>query len=171
MTFYRLMTDADYLPACEMELRDSDKAELQAATGLDWREALRKSIDYSWLTWVVIHQGKVEAVFGLGEWQSPSQVRIGIPWFLATDKFREFAYPFVRQSRRVIREMLQSATVLLNYVDSRHEEAIRWLRWLGFTVNTATGYQLADPHVMFYQFHYRRTKQEEQRCATPFRWA
>ena len=29
---------------------------------------------------------------------------------------------------------------MFNYVDARHTDAIRWLKWLGFTLHPATPY-------------------------------
>lgn len=152
-TYYRFTTKGDYNKIIELNLRKSDKMQLKAATGLEPKDAIKKSVESSDLTRTVIHNEKVEGVFGLKILPTPSQLTVGSPWFLATDKFNEFSISFAKNSIVVVYEnMLHYAPILMNFVDSRHKESIRWLKWIGFTVDTDSPVKLNDPDVLFYRF-------------------
>ena len=45
----------------------------------------------------------------------------------------------------------QEFPYMFNYVDVRHKEAIRWLKWLGFTLNEPTPY--GPFGLPFHKFH------------------
>lgn len=53
------------------------------------------------------------------------------PWLISTPLIYDYQKEFVRLSRRIIKEWLVRYPLMVNYVDVRHEKAIRWLRWLG----------------------------------------
>lgn len=58
---------------------------------------------------------------------------------------------FLRGSKAVLLEMLQRHQVLVNYVDARNVSAIRWLAWLGFTIDSAVPYGVQG--LPFHKFH------------------
>ena len=146
-------TPALRLEAISMQLRESDVAEVVAAHGKSPKEVLTESIDISSSCFVMIHEGKVEGVFGISE-----HYGWGIPWMLATDKLHQFHLKFLRVSRIVVAVWLQEYPSLTNYVDSRHTEAIKWLKWLGFTIHE-TPTKLHDPAVDFFPFTLHRGEQ------------
>ena len=59
---------------------------------------------------------------------------MGVPWLLATDELESCARPFLRRSRKAVKEMMNGYSVLRNYVDARNTVAIRWLGWIGFKI-------------------------------------
>lgn len=143
-SYYRLMREDDLDEILSLDLRKADKEEAWASTGMSPAEALILSIKSAMLTWVVVHEDKIEAVFGLSY--------EGAPWFVATDKFKEFSYSFAKQAKEVVGLMLEICPKLANYVDSRHHESIKFLKWLGFDVDEEHPYYFADPSVPFYKF-------------------
>lgn len=144
MTYYRPMTKEDIVDVLALDLRKADRAEAKAALNAGSADALAYSLANSVEVWVVIHLGKIEAVFGicLG----------GIPWFLATDKFKEFKITFAKESKSMVKALLRKYGTLQNTVDSRNEDAIKWLRWLGFIVDAENEIYLYDYNVPFYSF-------------------
>ena len=44
---------------------------------------------------------------------------------------------FLRRNREYVRQMQAAFPTLRNMVDARNEVSIRWLRWLGFTIEPA----------------------------------
>ncbi|BCS53306.1 hypothetical protein GSbR_21680 [Geobacter sp. SVR] len=74
-----------------------------------------------------------------------------MPWFLSTGEVSAFSKTFLKGSREVILRFHEKYDVLSNTVDSRHEVAIRWLKWLGFTI-LPTPLRFHDPAVTFLQF-------------------
>src|SRR5690625_1598985 len=117
MTYYKRMEDHEILSVLALDLRQADKDELKASAGdIPVSEALLLSLQASVEAWVVVHDGRIEAVFGVSE----GATEYGVPWFLATDKFSEFRISFAKESREVVRGMLDRWGFLLNFVDSRH---------------------------------------------------
>ena len=61
----------------------------------------------------------------------------GVPWLIAPPKLEQCAKTFVKLSRPYIRAMLERHLRLTNCVDARNHLAIKWLRWLGFNIESA----------------------------------
>jgi hypothetical protein len=97
----------------------------------DSKEILKKSLESSAHTWVGVHKGNIECVFGLGELSKS----IGVPWFLSSDKFDEFKMSFGKQSKRFVKTMLTLYPTLINIIDARNTDSIHWLEWLGFYID------------------------------------
>lgn len=150
--YYRPYKEEDYSEVLRMQLRELDIEELEAASGLDWKVALNHSVCYSPEMWVIIYRGKIEAIFGIGD--GADEV-IGVPWFVATNKFDSFSFKVGKQSKEVLKMMLSFYPILQNYVYSKHFVAIRWLKWLGFTVSDEYVY-FFDKNVPFQKFTMRR---------------
>lgn len=79
---------------------------------------------------------------------------IGIPWLLCEESVEEFQYSFLKYSHYVIDTMLNMTPILANFVDSRHSQAIKYLKWLGFTVVKEDTWKFND--VVFYHFWMNR---------------
>jgi hypothetical protein len=141
------MTPKLRLGAIAMLLRQADVNEVVAATGKSPAEAIAASIDAALSSYVMIHEGKVEGVFGITDGEGWV-----IPWMLATDNLHAFRRQFLPESRRIVSDWSDEHYVLYNHVDSRHTEALHWLRWLGFHIHTDCPLTLHDPSVSFYPF-------------------
>lgn len=147
-TYYRPFVLDDLPEIINLRLRQADIDEIRASVGVSPAEALVSSLAWSTEAWVVIHEGKIEAVFGVSVVSD-----YAIPWFLATDKFKEFRFTFAKESKKVVKELLSTYKCLSNFVSSRHKESIRWLKWLGFTVDETAPVIFQDDNVPFYQFY------------------
>ena len=77
---------------------------------------------------------------------------MGFPWLLGTDEITKYSKPFLRESRAFVSTIRKHYTLLVNWVSGENKEAVRWLKWLGFTFETEENY-LVDPDVPFYQFY------------------
>ncbi len=53
---------------------------------------------------------------------------------LGTDAIKTVPYWFLDESKVTLYAMLMKYQYLTNFVDSRNEVCLRWLRWLGFTI-------------------------------------
>jgi hypothetical protein len=149
--YYRPFVLEDFISVMDLDLRQADTEEIEAASGFSWKVALQLSVQYSQHCWVVIYNNKIEAVFGVAE-ETPE---IGVPWFVATNKFSQFSYRVARQSKEVIQQMLKLYPTLRNYVSAKNFESVRWLKWLGFELSKDYTY-LRDPVVPFIEFQMRR---------------
>lgn len=88
--------------------------------------------------WVGVAEGEPVCVFGVAR---PSLLSTdGWPWMVGTDRLSFRGRAFLEGSREVVQEMHRRFPVLRNFVDQRNSRAIRWLKWLGFTIMEA------EPH-------------------------
>ena len=117
-------------------LREADVEEMWAAHNVEPQLGLIMSLAASRDTsYTGLADGEPICVYGVA---LPSLlVNAGRPWMLGTDELPKHARKFLRENRRVIKEMNQQFPFMYNYVDARHDDAIRWLGWLGFTLEEA----------------------------------
>lgn len=79
---------------------------------------------------------------------------IGSPWFLGTKDVPNHAKALLRSSRAWVEQAKDEYHVLQNVVDSRYEEAVRWVKWLGFEVGPKQPF--GREGVLFHPFQWRR---------------
>ena len=75
------------------------------------------------------------AIVGLG--RSALVGGHGVPWLLTGPACERHRKCFLLESRRQVRRMLGEAAPLINYVHADYRRAVRWLEWLGFTLEPA----------------------------------
>lgn len=126
-------------------LRAADVEEIRAASGLAPAEAVCRSYDFSTHVWAVREfagrpigpaVAPLVALWGVGP-LSLVEGR-GCPWLLASDAFEAFGLDIARLSRPLLARMRGHYPRLENRVDARHVRAVRWLSWLGFTIDPVT---------------------------------
>lgn len=97
--------------------------------------------------WVV--DGRAVCIFG---YRAPDLMgQIAYPWLLTTDLVEDNRTAFGRRSRLWVRQLAASFPRLENLVDSRYTECLKWLAWLGFTVDEAK--PLGPYGIPFHRFH------------------
>jgi hypothetical protein len=121
----------DHIPYLAEHMAAADAEEVRAAVGLSPYRGLEDSLNRSIVAWTGTVDGRPVCMFGV----SPIDILCGIgsPWLLGTDEIRQHAKTFMKLNRDYIPKMLSLSPSLVNWVDARHETAIRWLKWLGFT--------------------------------------
>jgi hypothetical protein len=115
-------------------LRAADKREAIAATGKSPIVALMASVAMG-NSFVAEHDGEPVAVFGLPIINSIP--RVGVPWLMGTDTLDDIRLTFGLTSVKIIDDWMEQTDEMVNYVDSRHHRAVRWLKWLGFDMGEA----------------------------------
>ncbi len=135
-------------------MRPADVAEVWAAAHHSPKTAIQISIQGSRDPKAVLYNGKVLCIFGVAEgWAAGlgALSTTGMPWMLTSHAIRGHRKMFLQATRREVQFMRAQYPLLVNYVDARHAEAIRWLRWLGF--NFADEPTLVGPDQSpFYRF-------------------
>jgi hypothetical protein len=58
---------------------------------------------------------------------------VGVPWMVATDNLREVRHTLMRNTKKYMDIMLNLFNFLINFVDTRNTESIKWLKRCGFT--------------------------------------
>lgn len=143
--------DFAHVDAIARDMRDADAREVFAATGWEPGYALEKSLHLSsgWAVTVMDDEGPA-AMGGL-----VLDGRNGCPWLLGTPRLtlgrRRW---FMKMSRFFFEKACHDADYLENHVDARYAASVRWLRWLGFTIEPAEPYGLLQ--LPFHRFHWRR---------------
>jgi len=119
-------------------LRKSDRQEVWASSNKDVDDALQKSFEASTKCWNIVHGGRAIAAFGVAPNTMASH--IGSPWLLGTEEIKDVRISFLEASIEYTRYMIEDFEVLMNYVDARNTLSIRWLGWLGYTIEKPEPY-------------------------------
>lgn len=141
--------DIEAIAACA---RQADVDEMQACAGASVAECLRQGLEQSLRVWVIESEGLPLAACG----DTMAGIGTGVPWMVTTDHILSNRRGFLRASRAVVGDALKRHHQLINYVDARNTDAIRWLAWLGFTIGDPVPYGVRG--LPFHQFHMIRSE-------------
>jgi hypothetical protein len=111
-------------------MRQADIDEAIAFSGEPPHQAIVSSLELASHSWMALRDGRPAAVFGC----TPVADGVGMPWFLGTDAASGDPASMTRFGRAVIADMLKTYRHLINFVDARNVKAVRWLRFMGFTI-------------------------------------
>lgn len=109
-------------------LRQEDKDEILAGSGLNPQMAINLGWKYSFTTYVVLVNGQAEIVFGAVEGSTPNSC---VVWMLATKWLESAPYAFLKQSKPWLTRLMKNKEIAYNWVDVRNMTHIRWLDWVG----------------------------------------
>lgn len=131
--------------------RQADRDELWAAGMLYPAEALDLALRDCPDALTGFVNGEPVCMFGV----TPASIlgSLGCPWMIGTDGIKANAKGFLKGSKQAIKTMKEPYSILANMVDARHTEAIRWLKWLGFTIHDPMPY--GPFNLMFHPFEMR----------------
>jgi len=142
---------AEHILELAQTMRKADVDEVWAAAHRTPLEALQVSVACSSETFAGLADGRVICVFGVASATLLSVM--GIPWMLGSEELPKHARAFLRRNKSYIRWLKSEYKLLANYVDSRHTDAIRWLKWLGFKLDPALPF--GPDQVPFHRFEMR----------------
>ena len=119
-------------------IRDADKRELEAASGLNYKTCLDRIYSMNDNAWTGFADNEIVAIFGV---QMASYITgNGIPWMISTKAIEKNAILFIRHCKPVFKIMVKDCKTLINFVDDRNDLAKMWLRWLGFKLEDPIPY-------------------------------
>ena len=128
----RMATEHD-IEVVARNMRVRDVEEIKAASGRCPLDSLRAAFTDSALVWAACNERGPFVIFGVNHFFAD----VGAPWLLATDDLAKHRRQFLSVTPAYIDQMHQQFPVLINYVDARHTDSIRWLRWCGFDIAPA----------------------------------
>lgn len=136
MSYYRTIPAtmkhiADMWP----HMRMADQEEIWSMAHMSPLRALTDSVKHSPDAMTGLADETILCMFGVARQSALSME--GCPWLLTTDAVGQHGYAFAKISRDWITKLRGQYSYLSNFVDSRHHEAVKWLRWLGFTIHDA----------------------------------
>ena len=111
--------------------RQADVDELWAAGRLTPDEAMRMGLRFG-DTHVGIVDGEPVCAFGVTP--ISSLTGLGAPWMVGSTALDAHFRGFLRGCGPVVEAMLERWPCLVNYVDARNQRAVKWLKWLGFSI-------------------------------------
>lgn len=115
-------------------MREADVAEVWAGWHKSPLEAIETSVTFSPEAFTGLADGRVVCMFGVAKPFLIGGENIGAPWLLGAEELPDHARAFLRLNKRYIEAVRQDFSRLENYVAADNETAIRWLGWLGFTL-------------------------------------
>lgn len=145
-------------PALAALMRPADVAEVWAAAKMKPLEAVRHSLAMSTEAWAGLADGELVCLWGV----APRSFLAGegSPWLLGTPALERNARAFLSRCPQHLNAMFSVYNRLVNWVDARNTAAIRWLRWLGFTLHPA------EPYGPFRLPFHRFEKERGQPCVS-----
>lgn len=135
-----------HIAAMESRIRPADVEELQAAAGLSPKTVMEIGLARGEESQTLLADGLPICMFGV----TPINSTVGLPWMVGTDDLEAHRRFFLQASGPVLAGILGRWGYLVNWVDARNLKAVRWLRWLGFTLHPAKAHGLEGrPFHMF----------------------
>lgn len=119
--------DVDYL--CN-NLRPEDREEVIASHG-STKKALQTGLDLSdecW-TFLVKETHEIAGIYGVARQDD----MVACVWLLTTPAVEKIWMTFLRETKRLTKELNKKYSILTNSVDAEYTVAIKWLKFLGFT--------------------------------------
>ena len=112
-------------------MRQADVDEVKAF-GREPLESLTTGVRLSDLSMCLEIDGDICCILGLVKVSMVNS--IGVPWMLGTHAIMDHKREFMKQSQIVLQHVLAESNELYNYVHDQNRVSIRWLKWLGFTI-------------------------------------
>ncbi|MGP1254928.1 MAG: hypothetical protein ACTS10_10975 [Kiloniellales bacterium] len=119
-------------------LRTADRREVMASHGHRALAALQSSLERSDEAWAVRRDGELLSVFGVVRVALLGGV--GSPWLLGSRSLVHHKRALLVLGREHVQGWRRNYDHLENWVDAGNALSIRWLRWLGFTLDPAAPY-------------------------------
>ena len=122
-------------------MRSADQAEVRASDGMSPAEALEYSLRVSDEAYTGFIDGELACLFGVV--RGPFLTGAATPWLLTTSVVQRKPRAFLRASREVIADWMGKYPVLVQQVDARYEQALRWAARVGFQVEPPAPFGVA----------------------------
>lgn len=143
-----------HIPAIAADMREADRVEVWASHRHAPAQALASSLEKSELAWTCLVEGIPAFMWGVARLGSLIS-RKGSPWLLGTNLFfrahRRLHGEFLRQCPAYVERMQARFPRLENFVHAKNRLSVRWLRWMGFTVETAATVINDEPFFLFWR--------------------
>jgi len=144
---------AEDIPVLAPRLREADKHELKAASGLPPEAALRQGFGLSTACHSVVHDGQVIGMFGVG--QHPHEPETGLCWGVSAPDLMTGPRKvwFIRNTPLILDLQHKDHPKLWGLIDTRNKLHMRWLEWSGFEFGEVF---IAGPEKRPFQEFWRR---------------
>ena len=129
------------------DLRANDLAEITAG-GMTGHQAVDRCFRMSIMCRSAFVENDIAAMFGL---HVVFLSDVGMPWLLTTPAVERRPLAFVRETKKIVAEMLEYKPQLVGYCDARYQQAHGLLRAVGFNIDDPEPFGLLQkPFVKFW---------------------
>jgi hypothetical protein len=143
----------EHLQYLAWNLREIDIKEMWLMHRYTPRVALKAGAQLSDKCFVATADGTPVLIFGVeGEGLSD---RASI-WMLATNQITKIGKSVIKRSKAILLDLINDYDMVYNYVYEKNQIALRWLKWLGFTIHEAQ--PAGAEGALFHLVEYRRKK-------------
>jgi hypothetical protein len=133
-------------------MRPADVIEIDASNGHSPIEALFEGWDISDYSVIIVDDDVPLVMFGLVRLNIVTG--LGTPWMLSSEEVLKYVKILLPKSKIVVDQMLEVCPKLINYVQCENTISIRWLKWLGFTIEEPLPYGVKGK--LFHRFNLER---------------
>lgn len=133
-------------------LHPSDEREVKAF-GLPVDCAIKISIEFADQVWVALSPDGPVCMWGITK--AKTLLGAASAWLLTTKLIDKYSRAFLRQVRPHIKEIVDETGYLENFIDSRHERALKFFEWLGFQIEPESGILIGPQRIPFHKVCYR----------------
>lgn len=88
----------------------------------------------------LVWDGDVMGITGIHQYTLLSDM--ASPWFLTTNEAPKHGKDLLRSTKKMLSKWTKEYRILINYIDVRFTESLRWARWAGFKVYPPERYGL-----------------------------
>lgn len=134
MTYEFRHPTAEDVTSLAATMRPCDVQEVWAWSKHTPYQAVRRSVEVSRDTWAVRKGSTVLCIFGCAEPARTAILPVGQPWMLGSCDLVRHSKALLHYSKPWVDQLRETYGHLFNHVDARNHSAIRWLKWLGFTI-------------------------------------
>lgn len=117
------------------QMRDCDRREVLASGAKSVEQAVIQSVQMSLQSYAFWCDGHLICIAGVSS--KSLLCGVGVPWALGTDLMDQMPRQVLHYSPRMLAVMMCEFSELVNWVHAENKRSIRWLKWLGFTVQPA----------------------------------
>jgi len=135
MKYSIVKTIQEHIEELAFTMRPADVRECWAAAHYSPLDALKHSMYFTAHPWSGMVDGHVMAIWGVAK--HSFLAKEGIPWMLTSNLVDKHTKEFLKQSKGLLETMLAESSMLINMVDKRNKQSIRWLKWMGFEIGEA----------------------------------
>lgn len=132
---YIIPATEDHIAHIAEYMRDEDLAEAYALGYGGALNAVRISLRSATKAWTWMSHGRPGCMFGVSKMSLVSEV--SVIWFISTQAVVKEKVHFLRQTKSLVREIVEHQGHLVTVVDARYTKCLRWVAWLGFTIHEA----------------------------------
>ena len=133
-------------------MREVDRKEIYASSGNLPKDVCDAAWGLDKEAKVALVGGRVVCIFGVV--QVSALPTIGVPWLLGTDLMDDVPKDLCKHSVKHLNKFKKKYDVMVNYVDARNKTTVKWLQWLGFSVELPASFGYLG--LPFHRFEMRK---------------